>query len=248
MIVEFSPNSMKMAGYCGGAFLDLFASFEGCFYIFNAHHSGLIPISRQHLIRWVNLTEMDPSSEGFINLLFSGKPLEERTSFHVLHDLGLFDHALDYLIGDRLPPWNGEKCGGADMLNHLHFSSGWSFPEEWGVWSIGKNSTLKFFIGEKLNSCESPTLRVTGRYFGGDEETIVEINDLAVGRYNLRDADIVLPEQCLDDAHMTIRLIHDRPLRPVDSGGSGNNREIKFGIESISIGPSGAPVGKGPIE
>jgi len=235
MIVEFSPNSMKKTGHTGEDFLDLFSDFHGEFYLLGEHHAGLIPITRELLLKWSNLTSMDDSSEGFLNLVFSGVPIRSCYSGTIVEDLGLFDNALEYLTSYGLTPWDGEKCLTNASNQHLFFSSGWSFPEGWGIWSAGSESWIKCYLGDKLKAARQRTLRIHGRYFGTEEDTGLEINGVPLGNHNLKSLELELPETLFHNGHIAIKLSHNKPLRPMDTEGGVDCRELKFGLESIEI-------------
>jgi FkbM family methyltransferase len=233
MLLELSPNSMKIAGHSGKELLEILNFFNGYFYVLDKHHHGLIAISSLHLQQWVNLTEMDSTSEGFINLVFSGVPIQELSNSSVIYDLGMYDNALEYLMAECLPPWNGQTCLPLDMENSLYFARGWSFPETWGVWSDGEESVIKFFIGSDLKKLTDPSLNITGIYFKAvaQEETTVLLNGLNLGSYNLQDCSIKLTNQQLQQEHLTITLLHNQPITPEKS----DPRRIKFGLNSVSI-------------
>lgn len=238
IMVEFSPNSMIDTGANGGMFLQLFESLEGYFYLLDGEDGELIPISREELGTWVNITQMDANIEGFINLIFSGTPLEKRKEHTVRKYLDFYETALQFLLASGLPPWDGHNCSSHSMNQCLYFSKGWSFIEEWGVWSDGNESKIKFFLSESLTKIERPVLGIKGRYFGSVEKTEVYLNEKNLGEFSLENLELVLPGELLQGVHATIKLVHKEPLRPCDIDGGNDDRLLKFGLESIEISSS----------
>jgi FkbM family methyltransferase len=235
MLLEFSPNSIIKTGATGTALLDLLEPLAGFFYILDGKAGDLIPISLEQIRKWCKLTELDTDSEGFINLIFSGTPLEERPALNILGDLGLFDNALEYLVGCELKPWDGHRCDASGMSGYLYFCSGWSFFEEWGVWSNGASSRIKFYIGPELRNLAAPLLELQCRYFGDEEETRVSINNIDLGSHTLRNATIALPPESLRGDHVTLEFSHSNPQKPSELEASTDTRALKLGIEAMAI-------------
>ncbi|MEH6590858.1 MAG: FkbM family methyltransferase [Halioglobus sp.] len=235
MLLEFSPNSIIKTGATGTALLDLLEPLAGFFYILDSKVGDLIPISMEQIRKWCKLTELDTGSEGFINLIFSGTPLDDRPALNIVEDLGLFDNALEYLVGCELKPWNGHHCNASGMAGFLYFCSGWSFFEEWGVWSNGSSSRIKFYIDPELRNLNVPLLELKCRYFGDKEETLLSINNIDLGSHTLDNAKIALPPECLKGDHITLEFSHSNPQKPSELEASTDNRALKLGIETIAI-------------
>jgi FkbM family methyltransferase len=235
MLLEFSPNSIIKTGATGTALLNLLEPLAGYFYILDGKAGDLIPISMEQVRKWCKLTELDTASEGFINLIFSGTPLQDRPALNVVDDLGLFDNALEYLLGCELQPWDGHHCDAGGMSGFLYFCSGWSFLEDWGVWSNGTRSRIKFYVGQALRNLEAPVLELKCRYFGDEEETHIVINNRDLGAHKLHNARIALPPECLQGDHVTLEFTHRNPQKPSELEASNDTRALKLGIEAMSI-------------
>ena len=69
LVLEFSPNSLKVAGSSGEELLQLLLQLDLRLYIFDHRHQRLLFAQPQDIISWVRLTQMDSSSQGFINLV-----------------------------------------------------------------------------------------------------------------------------------------------------------------------------------
>jgi len=236
MIVEFSPMHLRNAGTSGRTLLDLLSGYDWRMYLMDADADGLLPVTAQQVRSLNDLTEQDPDSEGFFNLVVAGRNIEENPSIHFVRDWGMFDNALEYyLLARRIQPWDGALRAGAALENNLYMPSGWAFPEDWGRWSLGRRSSVKFVPAQSLASGNSLTLHIRGRYFGPPEATGVMLNGVKLGDYELIDAHIPLPPGSLAAGHVVLELSHEQPLRPADVSGSEDLRDIKFGLESISV-------------
>ena len=237
MIIEFSPLHLRQAGTSGRVLLDLLADHDWRMYLMDEAAQGLLPVSAQQVRSLSDITEQDPHSEGFFNLVVTGRPLEDNPALRFVRDWGMYDNALAYyLLAGRMQPWNGDECAGGQLENRLYMPSGWAFPEDWGRWSLGRRSLIKFIPAPGLARLAAPRLSIRGRYFGPVEATGVYLNGRHLGDFELLDASIPLPPQALQGEHSVLELVHAQPLRPADVSDSADSREIKFGLESIAIG------------
>lgn len=238
MIIEFSPMHLRNAGTSGRVLLDLLAGHEWRMYLMDADAGGLLPVSAQQVRSLNDLTEQDPASEGYFNLVVAGRAIEDIRAIHFVRDWGMFDTALDYfLLAKRLRAWDGAGYAAGQPENTVYVAAGWAFPETWGRWSLGTLSSLKFIPAPALATQVAPVLHIRGRYFGPPETTEVVLNGVSLGRFDLRDVRIPLPRGSLAQDHVVLELLHERPLRPSDVSDSQDQREIKFGLESLAISP-----------
>ena len=237
MIVEFSPRHLRNAGSSGGTLLDLLTDHPWQMYLMDAAADGLLPVTAQQVRSLNDLTEQDPNSEGFFNLVLAGRSIEQLPALHFVRNWGMFDTALDYFVlGSRIAPWNGGLYAAARPENCIYMASGWAFPEDWGRWSEGRRSQLKFIPAAAMRNLAAPVLHIRGRYFGPPEATAVYLDGVLLGKFELTDAHIPLPAGSLAGDHVALQLEHEQPLRPADISASNDRREIKFGLESIAIG------------
>lgn len=236
LIIEFSPMHLKNAGASGRQLLDLLAAQPWHMYLMDYDAGGLLPFTAQQVRSLNDLTEADPSSEGFFNLIACGKPLEDNPAIHFVRDWGMFETALEYyLLSQRMTAWSGGGCGPGDIEHNFYLPNGWAFPEDWGRWSLGKRSVLKFKPAAVLADIPEAVLRIRGRYFGPAELTGVYLDDVCLGRFDLTDATIALPAGVLAKDWLALELEHEQPLRPSACSDSADDREIKFGLEFIAI-------------
>jgi FkbM family methyltransferase len=239
LIIEFSPMHLKNAGASGRKLLDLLAAQPWHMYLMDYDAAGVLPFTAQQVRSLNDLTEADPASEGFFNLIASGRPLEDNPGIRFVRDWGMFETALEYyLLSKRMPAWDGSGCGPGDIEHAFYLPQGWAFPEEWGRWSIGKRSVLKFKPAAGLGAMREPVLQIRGCYFGPAELTGVYLDGQCLGRFDLADAAIPLPAGVLAQDWVALEFEHEQPLRPSACSDSNDDREIKFGLEFIAIGTS----------
>lgn len=236
MIIEFSPMHLKNAGTSGRTLLELLAVYDWQMYLMDEEADGLLPVTAQQVRSLNDLTEQDPDSEGFFNLIVAGRSIEDNPAIRFVRDWGMFDSALDYyLLARRMQVWDGSERAAAALENDLYLPAGWAFPEDWGRWSLGRHSSIKFMPAPELAAQSAAVLKIRGRYFGPVEATTVSLNGVNLGDFDLRQAHIELPQGCLVGSHAVLELVHGQPLRPADVSDSPDQREIKFGLESIAI-------------
>lgn len=237
MIIEFSPLHLRKAGTSGRTLLELLADHPWQMYLMDVAANGLLPVTAQQVRSLNDLTEQDPESEGFFNLVLAGRSIEQLPALHFVRNWGMFETALDYFVlASRMSPWDGGLYAAARPENRVYMTSGWAFPEGWGRWSQGRRSRLKFIPAPALGKLAAPVLHVRGRYFGPAEATAVYLDGILLGNFELTDARIALPAGSLAGDHVVLELVHAQPLRPADVSASDDLREIKFGLESIAIG------------
>jgi len=235
MLIELSPNSIRRAGATAKGLLDLLHSFDGHYYILDDQPGYLFSISHEHLANWVALTEMNEDSIGFINLVVAGHPLDGIDGIHLSDEPDRYENGLEQLLIGSISSWNGQQCNGRAMNEFLYFASGWSFPEEWGIWSSGRQSRILF----TLDSAPCPIgksliLHIAGRYFGDEEETGVYLNEHYLGDHKLVNCQLTIDSELLRDERVTLKLVHKNPVKPIEISESSDERELKFGLESMA--------------
>jgi FkbM family methyltransferase len=242
LILEFSPNSLRAAGSSGKQLLQLLVDMGLHFYIFDHRRHGLLLCDAGQIAKWVKLTEMDPSSQGFINLVCSGALLTELTDIQVdNNEQGLSD-PLEYLLASNLLAWDGRRCDSECFNRYLYFSNGWSFPEPWGVWSDGDSSRIKFYPQAPAADVEVIELHFEGQYYGVSEPTRVMCNGVELGVFDLVDCVIQLPARLLRHPDVDIVLYHTGVLSPAEVEGGSDDRRLKYGLRSMAWSvPKAAP-------
>ncbi len=234
VLLEFSPMHLRNAGTSGRALLALLAPLPLRYYLMDYGTGGLLPVSAQEVRSLSDLTDADPSSEGFFNLVLAGAPLEDVTGVEVVRDWGMFERAVDYfLLRGRMPAWAGEASGPGAATFYL--PQGWGDQEDWGRWSIGPRSRLRFVPAPGLAGREHLALYLQGRYYGPPEATQLRLNGQSLGACDLTDCRVPLPAGALRAPWVELELLHTRPLRPRDLGEGDDDRPIKFGLEQIAI-------------
>ncbi|MEM8560709.1 MAG: FkbM family methyltransferase [Pseudomonadota bacterium] len=236
MIIEVSPMHLRRAGASSRELLDLIDRESWRLYLMDEQTQGLLPMSRDEVRSLCDITEQDPQSEGFFNLVVAGRSIENNSALRFVRDWGMFENALAYfLLSQRLQDWDGSLRQAHSMENHLYLAYGWAFPEDWGRWSLGRKSCIKFKPSPELALRSKAALKIRGRYFGEVEPTAVRINGADLGNYDLSKVAVDLPRRALDQEYVYLEFLHRSPLKPADVGDSSDQREIKFGLESIAI-------------
>ena len=234
LILEFSPNSLRAAGSSGKQLLQLLVGMGLHFYIFDHRRQGLLLCAAGEIAKWVKLTEMEPSSQGFINLVCSGELLPELADIEVdNNEQGLSD-PLEYLLASNLQAWDGRRCDSEHLNRYLYFSNGWSFPEPWGVWSDGDSSRIKFYPRAPAADVEVIELHFEGQYYGPIEPTRVVCNARELGVFDLTDCVIQLPARLLRHPDVDIVLYHTGVRSPAEVEGGSDDRRLKYGLRSLA--------------
>ncbi len=135
-----------------------------------------------------------------------------------------------------------------DELGILHLGSGWSVPEEWGVWSIARDVTLRLPVdapGGRLWFRVKPFLptgapplvvsvrvdgirRTTWRFAGGREDTW---------------RDVEIPHGGAGARTLMVTFSFSATLSPAAAGESGDRRELALGLIGVCAERRGCPRG-----
>ncbi len=119
-----------------------------------------------------------------------------------------------------------------EINNYLYLLRGWSLPEAWGVWSIGKKSTIIFPRPEKPFNA----IRLRGGYFYGIEKTGVSINGKFMGRFVLIDKVIPIGKEISNSKLIKITLEHENPISAFDIGiNKKDRRKMKYGLSAFEL-------------
>lgn len=136
--------------------------------------------------------------------------------------------------------WN--SSAGAALDTDLELQSGWSNAEQWGVWSTALLSTLKFRLPRRAFTAgvTAIDLHITGKYYGANRTTGIEINGHNYGQRDLSKLDAkvrVATEHISDAGLVAVSLTHQHLASPSEREGSEDRREITFGLCSLSYLP-----------
>jgi len=116
---------------------------------------------------------------------------------------------------------------------YIIFNYGWWAQEDWGLWSNGKSSRFMFNSGEK----KSKKLFIEGKYFNGEEKTVVYVNGIKLGAFVLTKKEIEIPTQAQKSKINLVELRHKESVSPNEPEFKNVNiRKIKFGLTGIKIG------------
>jgi hypothetical protein len=117
---------------------------------------------------------------------------------------------------------------------YLSFYSGWYLSEGWGRWSSGAESVLLIPLAGQQRI---RALRLVGRYFDGDETTVVYLNGEYAGEVSLIDAKLTIPPTALESGLLKVELHHKTPRSPRSVNGTDDDRLISYALEGISFEP-----------
>ncbi len=142
---------------------------------------------------------------------------------------------LEKKINQYYPDIDLDKRKHQQLTYNINFIKGWSEQESWGIWSLGSQSELDFYVPEDLLTSKQFKLTIKGKYFNGVEKTKVTVNDQYIGQYVLENKTFIIDSSSLVDNKINMILQHSLLKSPAELGKSHDNRKIKFGLYAISI-------------
>jgi len=132
----------------------------------------------------------------------------------------------------RAPIRLNTPLGKKALSEQLYLLKGWSWQEEWGLWSTGKESEIIFSRPRE----GFDAIRLRGVYFWGPEKTTVRINGRLMGSFVLIDAVIPVDKDIYNAKIIKITLEHKNPISPYDVGISEfDKRKIKYGLTGFEL-------------
>ncbi len=128
---------------------------------------------------------------------------------------------------------------GKDLATMVDLAIGWSTVRDWGVWSTGSESRIRFrlFRHWLIQEIEAVRLVIEGRYYGTNTRTSVRINAVDIGEQDLTagNCDIVIPVSALYPHEVIeITLGHHAPVSPAAFEGTSDQRLLAFGVERVA--------------
>ncbi|MBP6682810.1 MAG: hypothetical protein KA159_05810 [Halioglobus sp.] len=128
---------------------------------------------------------------------------------------------------------------GKDLASMVDLAMGWSTVRDWGVWSTGSESRIRFrlFRHWLIQEIDAVRLVIEGRYYGTNTRTSVRINAVDVGEQDLTagNCDIVIPVGALYPHEVIeITLGHHAPVSPAVFEGTTDQRLLAFGVERLA--------------
>jgi hypothetical protein len=138
-------------------------------------------------------------------------------------------------VAKKLSPISFESVKSTQLSNKLLLTKGWSSQENWGVWSLGNESEVKFQVDDNVMGNELINITIKGHYYNGPEKTTVFINGKLLGEYQLMNKSFLIPTKDLSGNIVRIEFRHIDVFSPYQLGRSKDNRAIKFGLKEISI-------------
>jgi hypothetical protein len=138
----------------------------------------------------------------------------------------------------RFTSWDGECISGTDIAQLTPLDGGWSRPEEWGVWSSGEASIIRFRISPNKVSPHYKQLKLSikGFYFSDNNNTIVTIKGLEKNTLSLVDNELTIPLTSFDSyGCIEIYLEHQNPCSPKELGQGDDSRKIAFAMKELKF-------------
>ncbi|MVX62874.1 hypothetical protein GKZ28_04045 [Clostridium chromiireducens] len=137
-----------------------------------------------------------------------------------------------YTVGSKV-----EVGRNSNMISYL--SDGWASPEEWGVWSNGKEAGIELIMN-KFNKEKDFTFRgVFSGYVIKEPQVIqVYINDAFAEDWEFislnsgEEKSVTIPKEMLKDNNtLNIRFKISNPISPASLGKSNDNRELGISMQ-----------------
>jgi hypothetical protein len=127
------------------------------------------------------------------------------------------------------------KIPAADLL-----ASGWCKLHDWGAWSSGDVSKLRFRVPFWMSNHGNEKLSIflKGRYVGKNTRSRVSVNDVNFGWIDLRtfSRSISIPVSALHTNEVVeIQLSHEFPERASDNDFTSDDGLISFGVEKFGF-------------
>ena len=119
-------------------------------------------------------------------------------------------------------------------------ASGWSQVYDWGAWSTGHRSIIRFRVPFWMTTHDNAKLSVflKGRYHGKNTGSDVCVNGVHFGCIDLREfpRSITIPISSLQKNQVVeVQLVHQFPKQAETDSSSVNERPISFGIENFGF-------------
>ena len=200
MLLEFWPNGLRQSGISGHQLLDLLMGFQFEFYLLK--HSSLIPISYDQLAKWIDVTQIDIESEGFINLLCSGPAIIPQKGWR---DLPIINRD-PLLLGGALELWDGHLNYGNKAGEFIYLKEGWELPSTAGIVMEKSEALINFSPVPPMNDKPIVQLEFKGLYEGRSEPLEVYINDQLLGTFDLTTRTIEFSSKLFQSDMISIKI------------------------------------------
>jgi hypothetical protein len=129
-------------------------------------------------------------------------------------------------------------ASGNRIAGEVDLAAGWCVPVEWGVWSKGPESVLRFRLRRRSMPTSSTRVRlvIEGRYFADNTATRVIVNEQDFGDCDLAaGTEIFLPvESLLPHETVEITFQHHHPVAPRRVKTTKDYRQLAFGLKKLN--------------
>ncbi len=145
-------------------------------------------------------------------------------------------------------PTLGGAASGTQLSGKVQLYAGWSAPEDWGVWSIGPRSCLRFRLHHRLLAGGHTRIRLglRGRYHEGISSSGVQINGIDIGPVDLSDAQqsiSIAVSELLPFEVVELCLTHTLPPASTHPAAGEDRRPLAFALSEIIPLPEREPAG-----
>jgi hypothetical protein len=132
-----------------------------------------------------------------------------------------------------------DTCGG---WNQIVRGEGWSNPEEWGIWTVGKQATLAIRLPDQLPARLELTIRLNSMTDGRNPQKVdVLVNGQKVGHWVFANKKedrrrLVIARSLAEMLRpMQLSFVIYRPVAPSSLGSSTDYRLLGIGLRELRI-------------
>ncbi|MGO8867120.1 MAG: hypothetical protein ACLQME_11520 [Alphaproteobacteria bacterium] len=158
-------------------------------------------------------------------------------------------------VSDLLDQIGGRTAGGRYALGETvrfgiggdaeaYMTSGWSGPEAWGRWSVGRTAQLVLRV-DPPSSGDLQLDAVVGALIGGARQSVsatIAVNGVTVGEWHFAGGSGPAPRQVIVPRHlvsgtgdMVVEFTVDDPVSPAALGMSSDERELGLSFASLAV-------------
>ncbi len=140
-------------------------------------------------------------------------------------------------MGSVLTPTLMGEAKGKDLATMVDLAMGWSTVRDWGAWSTGSESRIRFrlFRHWLIQEVDAVRLVIEGRYYGTNTRTNVRINTVDVGETGpSRPATAAMSYPSARCITVIVTLGREAPVSPAAFEGTTDQRLLAFGVERVA--------------
>lgn len=143
----------------------------------------------------------------------------------------------EILIGERILIADlnlGQSCA--------LFGKGWSYPENWGIWTDGKVAQLSLALPKEVHSSLRLTFDAGAASRTDHQRVTISAAGMPIGSVDVAtkpDAQygVTIPKAVVDQRSVTLEFSIDDPVSPKDLGRSGDARRLGLALHWLRLDP-----------